>query len=125
VAKKIGLIVPLFFLLGALTGCSDETASYRFEIKSDTNWRAEYYQVGHDQDAVLFIGDGNKTVDLSWDPPVCIEANNLHAGGYIEVLAIKHVTKYSAIFRQKSEEDIVQDKERMEGPIATVGACTQ
>jgi hypothetical protein len=118
-------IIPLLLASGFVVGCSDTTTTYRIELKSDTNWRAVYGQVGTGKEQNLIIGTGDKTIPITDAPPVCIIANNLIPGGYIDVKSYKHVVKKSAIFRIESDEDILQDHQHAEGPVAEVQACTQ
>jgi len=71
------------------------------------------------------LGTGNRTINITDEPPVCMDANKFVSAGYLEVTAYKHIKKKSAIFRVDSEEDIAQNRGRAEGGVLETGACTQ
>ncbi|MEJ2721318.1 MAG: hypothetical protein P8181_09285, partial [bacterium] len=101
-------------LLGVLVGCSKETVTYRFEIKSDVAWHATYEKVGVGH-GTLVSGEGDKTIPINESPPVCIIVNG-DGEGYIEVSAYKHVSKNGGLFNSDTEEDILQDTAKTTEP---------
>lgn len=53
-------------------GCSNSKDSYRFETVSDTSWIDVCGHAAHHAGAVTVSGTGDKTVPISWFPPMCI-----------------------------------------------------
>ena len=117
------LLCVVFCVSAVTLGCSKETDSYRFEIKSNVDWSATYGPVGGDQD-VAVTGFGNKTIQVKYPPPVCLIVDG-QGTGFLDVAAYKHVKKTGSIFSSDDNRDILQDSARTEDPSGEVGCCTQ
>lgn len=77
------IILVIISLL--LMGCS---VDYKVDVKSDTSWSGAFGNRTVD-------GQGNKTVDIADDPPVCVVVQKQTERGY---LTIQIIAKGGGIF---------------------------
>jgi hypothetical protein len=108
-----------------LSGCTSTNDTYRFEIKSDTDWDAVYKRVGTAGQDKFISGTGDKIIKIADPPPVCITVTKHTTEGYVEVFAYKHESNSGGLFRDGDTKDIQQDHDIISGVIGDASACTK